>query len=71
MEPGVTLPAPSGKSFVWAAAWEPLGWVPARGDTCMGSPSGSGVGTRRAPGSWRGGLGWTVLQLQGKNVFNF
>lgn len=65
MEPGVTLPVPSGKSFVWAAAGELLGRVPPRGDTCLAGPGGSGLGTGRAPGS-RGVWGWAVPWLQGK-----
>jgi len=65
MEPGVTLPAPSGKSFVWAAAGEPPGRVPARRDTCVASPAGTGLGTRRAPGSW-GLCGWAVPRFQEK-----
>lgn len=42
MEPGVMLPAPSGKNAVWASDRELLAGVPACGDLCVASPSGSG-----------------------------
>lgn len=36
MEPGVTLPAPSGKNVVWASDKELTAWVPACRDMRVG-----------------------------------
>lgn len=57
MEPGVTLPALSGKNVVWASDRELLARLPACGDMCVASPSGSGWGPEGHLGAGKAGVG--------------
>lgn len=65
MEPGVTVPAPSGKNAVWAADRELPARVPACGDECVAL-----LGDQK--GTWElGRLGLGSAMFTRRNIFNF